>query len=169
MEAERPSERAASNHSYRKAHFYAALIQVLLAALSIAESFRFSYWDEMLGPGAGFVPRWLGIFWLPIASALLWQSRRAMPPEEGHTVMPEGRERRRLGLFILILTGLMLGFVPLGAIISVAAFVAISLKLFEEYTWRHAALTGTVMSGLLYLLFRTWLNVPLPRGILFFL
>lgn len=158
-----------TKRGYRKAHMYAALLQILLAAVSIAESFRFPYWEEFTGPGAGFVPLWLGIIWLPIAFGLLWQSRAVIPGEEAPVIMPQGKEARRLGAFALILVGFMVTFPYLGAIISVAAFVGVSLKLFEDYTWKNAAITGSIISVVLYLLFRTWLNVPLPKGVLFFL
>lgn len=151
----------------RRHHLILALIQLVLAGLSIVESFKFAYWDKLTGPGAAFIPFWLGVFWIPIAAILVWQSRRV--PRADADPIPRGTEGRRLLWFVLLISGLLGLFTFVGALLTIAAFVASALVLFEAYTWRKAAVTGGIISVAFYLLFRTWLGVALPKGLLFFL
>lgn len=158
----------AAQESVRRANLVAGLVQVCLAVYAIVESRKFPPGDAFQGPGAGFLPFWVGVVWLPVAVALIWQSRRRPAAGESPPI-PRGSEGRRLLLFVLLLAAFMVAFEPAGALISLTAFVTAALYLFEDYPWRRALLTGLAISGVLYLTFGTWLGVPLPRGPLFFL
>lgn len=148
----------------RRSNLAAAGLQVAAAVYVIVDALRFPYWDPQTGPGAGFLPMWLGGIWLVVAAGLAWQSRS--PLGEESSPVPAGTEGRRLASFIGILVVFAALFEPVGALLSVAAFTAALLWLFENYAWPRALVTGAVISAALYLIFATWLGVPLPRGLL---
>lgn len=160
--------RSPAGVAVRRASVVAAVVQMAAAAYVIADSVKFPYWDPQTGPGAGFLPLWIGGIWFVVAAALAWQGRAA--GGDGETApVPAGPEGRRLLAAAGMIVAFALLFEPLGALLSVAAFATAMLRLFERYPWRGALMTGAVISVVLYLVFATWLHVPLPRGVFFFL
>jgi hypothetical protein len=55
----------------------------------------------------------------------------------------------------------ILGFVP-----TVTLFVFVILFVLERYPLLKSILYGIIMSGAVFLIFRYWLDIDLPKGLL---
>ncbi|MGU4854554.1 tripartite tricarboxylate transporter TctB family protein, partial [Escherichia coli] len=66
-----------------------------------------------------------------------------------------------LAVFIVLL-----GINYLGMMIACCLFIIAWLKFLEQYSLKRASIIGLGTTVAIYLVFKVWLNVPLPTGIL---
>ena len=129
----------------------------------MSQALRLPYWQDY-APGSGFLPLWLSIVLIALVALLLLQShvRRVAGVV---VVAPRGATRHRrvlaiaLGLLVCVLVLEHVGFV-----LAVGGHLLFLLGLVER---RGVAQTSLVAAGTtltLFLLFHTWLGVPLPAG-----
>jgi hypothetical protein len=124
-----------------------------------------TYW-EGFAPGSGFLPMWLGIVLAALVALLLAKEGlriAAASPAPAPAPSVPGRHRR--------IAAIMLGLAVCAAALEFIGFVAAVggylLYLLAYVERRGAAQTALIAGGttaILYLLFHTWLGVPLPAG-----
>ena len=78
--------------------------------------------------------------------------------------MPAGKALLRLGLILLITAGLVFFMMKIGFVLAAFVFIALILIVLERYTILKGVLYSCILSGALFLIFRYWLNVDLPKG-----
>jgi putative tricarboxylic transport membrane protein len=81
-----------------------------------------------------------------------------------HASFPGGTERRQLLASIGALTGYYILTPYLGYTVSTLAVSTGLYRAMGSYRWPTAALIGCITTGALYLIFRVWLQEPLPTG-----
>lgn len=131
----------------------------LLGAAWVAGAFGYSYWSGF-APGSGFFPAWIGAVLLVLVGVFLFTSWRAAP-----AAVPSAPPA--FGRMAAIIAGLVACVALLewtGFVVAVTAYIAFLLRVVER---QGAAITigvslGTSLS--IFLIFRTWLGVPLPLG-----
>jgi putative tricarboxylic transport membrane protein len=113
------------------------------------------------GLGPAFLPFWTGI--LLVACGLWLCARPAADPEVS---WPASRAfgRAASGFILLLLYALALQ--PLGYLLSTAVFLVIAILLLEPIRPIRAFMIGIACAVFLFLIFRVWLRVPLPGGVL---
>jgi putative tricarboxylic transport membrane protein len=113
------------------------------------------------GLGPAFLPFWTGIV---LAACGLWLCAR--PPADPEVSWPasHGFARAACGFFLLLLYALALQ--PLGYLIGTSVFLVIAILLLEPARPTRAAMVGIACAIFLFLIFRIWLRVPLPGGVL---
>lgn len=142
-----------------------AFIGLGLSVWLIVESFKFDYMTTYT-PGPGFHPFWLGACLGLLSLALLVDTlRRGDDVKQEEKGMPR-TSLVRVGLILLFTAGLALSMTTLGFILTVILFVFLILFVLERYTLFKSILYSCIMSGTIFLIFRYWLNVNLPRGLL---
>ncbi len=119
---------------------------------------RLTYWDDF-APGSGFLPLWLGIALVALVALLLiTQSARPAPVSVAPT-----RHRRIAKIMLgLVVSAVALEFT--GFVVTIGGYLLYLLGYVERRGPAQTALVagGTTLS--LFLLFHTWLGVPLPTG-----
>lgn len=142
-----------------------AFICLVLSCWLVIESFNYDYTTDYT-PGPGFLPFWLGICLGLLSLFLLFDSiRRRDGKEEGkETKMPAGKALLRLGLILLITAGLVFFMMKIGFVLAAFVFIGLILIVLEKYTILKGVLYSVVLSAALFLIFRYWLNVDLPKG-----
>ncbi len=115
---------------------------------------------EVGNPGPGFLPLALAVLlvMLGIACAL-----RAVKARESKAVT---LAERKAVICVAALAGASLGFVPLGFVATVAAFLAVLFAVLAGLRWWTAALAGCAASLALWLMFDKALGLALPPGML---
>ena len=148
----------------RKGDRIFALIGLGLSFCLILESFRFDYMTTYT-PGPGFHPFWLGVC-LGLLSLFLLANTfwRKSGKEEDKKRMPGRNALSRVGLILFFTAGFALSMTGLGFVLTVAVFVFLLLFVLEHYTLFKSILYGIIMSGVVFVIFRYWLNVDLPKG-----
>lgn len=125
----------------------------------LTQASRLPYWQDF-APGSGFLPFWLSIVLVALVALLLVQQH-----VRGGVVAAPGpmRHRRVLAIGIgLMVCAVLLEYI--GFVVAIAGYLVFLLGLVER---RGAAQTALVAGGTtltLFLLFHTWLGVPLPAG-----
>jgi len=120
-------------------------------------------------PGSGWLPLILGIL-MALLSALLFVSARRRPASQDKNVeWPKGT-----GLInnVGILVGLALSVALLelmGYLISTFVFMLGMLFLLGRYNWKFATVMAAASTAILFWVFKVWLEIPLPPGLINFL
>ena len=141
-----------------------AIIGMGLSLWLILESLQFDYLSDF-GPGPGFEPFWLGVMLALLSITLLINTlRKKDDKEDDKPRLPGWKALGRLGVIILIMAGLALCMNTLGFILSVFIFVALILYVLEEVSILKSAFYGIMFSGFIFLVFRFWMNIDLPKG-----
>jgi putative tricarboxylic transport membrane protein len=113
------------------------------------------------GLGPAFLPFWTGIV---LAACGLWLCAR--PAAEPEVSWPGSRAFARAASGFLLLLLYALALQPLGYLISTAVFLVIAILLLEPVRPARAFMVGIACAAFLSLIFRVWLRVPLPGGVL---
>jgi LPXTG-motif cell wall-anchored protein len=141
----------------------AGLLLAFAAAFAAGALKFYRYWDET-GPGAAFLPFWLGLAMAALALLMLVRRRRGAAADPAWFPRGEGRNR------ILIVLGLTLAFVALlkvtGMIAGTALYLAFLIRLLGKHPWWLAVLVAAAAAGFNWLVFAHWLRVPFPQGML---
>ncbi len=120
-------------------------------------------------PGPGFLFFWTSIFLIVMSVVVLiraWSSMGAEEPEASIF----GKEKPRkivlvlLALFLYAIFMEMVGFIP----ITLLLFVYL-LGIIEKKGWFYTIFVSIGVTVTAYLIFETWLQSQLPKGILGFL
>ena len=69
-----------------------------------------------------------------------------------------------MGLILLITAVLAFLMTRLGFVLSSFVFIVLTLAILEKFKIVKSLLYGAVMSGAIFLIFRYWLEVDLPKG-----
>ena len=131
-----------------------AFFFVAIGVVWIARAVRLPLW-EGFAPESGFLPLIYGILLAVLAAAValqLWFS----PPAEG-------TENLRKPLVVMGALIAAVAALPLaGFVISVFALLLFLYAVVERLRLLPAGIASAAITGALYLIFRTWLGVPLP-------
>lgn len=135
-------------------------ILLLLALASLAEGIR--TWDRM--GETGFMPVIVGSIFTLLSLRLL---TRKPHPEKNHLIsLPNKMAWLRLGLTFVTFIAYTLTVPWIGYPAATALFFAGLLRATGKVRWRLALIYGAVTSASTYVIFKIWLNMPLPAGIL---
>lgn len=109
-------------------------------------------WDGF-APASGFMPLWYGIILVALAAAVALTAQKM--PEE-----PVGKALVVLAVVAATIVGLkLIGFAPAIFLMMLALFIAV-----EKLPPIRSVAAALAVTAVLFLVFRTWLGVPLPRG-----
>lgn len=138
-------------------------IMVLLGILAIVEGVRLHALRTEMVAGAVVGDDTFPLI-VGVALLLLGGAAAFVRLPSATVTIPRGAVRARMLWGLGLLAGYWLilpyvGYTGSTALVSVGLFRAMG-----GYRWRGALLLGTVITGLLYLLFRVWLLQPLPTG-----
>ena len=147
----------------KKADRIFAIICLGLSGWLIQESFKYDYMT-MYTPGPGFHPFWLGICLGLLSLYLLFDTFRRREVKEEQSYLPGKKGLIRVGLILLITAVLALLMTRLGFVLSSFLFIVLTLFILEKFKIGKSLFYGAVMSGTIFLIFRYWLEVDLPKG-----
>jgi putative tricarboxylic transport membrane protein len=113
------------------------------------------------GLGPAFLPFWTGIV---LAACGLWLCARSDADPDVSWPASRGFARAAAGFVLLLLYALALQ--PLGYLVSTAGFLVVGILLLEPVRRTRALVVGVASAAFLFLIFRVWLRIPLPGGVL---
>ncbi len=114
-------------------------------------------------PGPGFFPFWLSILLLLVALVILWQGIKGKPGETKGS-LKWGRVILALGaIFIYALVLEQIGY-----LICTFVLMTFLLIMMGKKAWWFAPSVSAVITLASYVLFKVWLEVLLPRGLIGF-
>ena len=141
--------------SVSKGELTLALVFAALGGLWIAKAARMPLW-EGFAPDSGFLPLIYGVLLAGLAAAVLVQvlARRTAP---------DPADDLRKPLLVLAALSAAVAALPFaGFAVSVFALLLVLYAMVERLPWLPSTVVSAAMTGALYLVFKTWLGVPLP-------
>jgi putative tricarboxylic transport membrane protein len=126
-------------------------------------------WRMKLGqfhnPGPGFLPFWAGLVLAGGALAVMAGALRRAPGEERSFWADRSRRPKVfLTLGCILVYGILLE--PLGFLLTTFLGMGFLFRVIEPQRWPTVLLGALVSAVGAYLLFHTWLQVELPKGVL---
>jgi hypothetical protein len=131
-----------------------ALVFVVTGGLWIARAARMPMW-EGFAPDSGFLPLIYGILLAGLALAAVSQILAGGP-------VAVQEEIRKPLLVLAALTAAVAALPMAGFAISVFLLLLFLYRFVERLPLLNALLVSAATTGALYLVFKTWLGVPLP-------
>jgi hypothetical protein len=130
-----------------------ALFFAALGALWIARAAGMTLWDGF-APGSGFMPLWYGVILIALSGAI------AFLAVEKRLEEPVGK-----GLVLLAVIGAtIVGFSLAGFAPSIFLMLLVLFAAVERLPLARSVVVAAGVTAVLFLIFRTWLKVPLPSG-----
>jgi len=145
--------------------FISSLIGLGLGLYWVTMGIIYGFWEET-GPSSGFTPVVFGLIVTVSSVALFWQSLRSKKDKKQIIT-----KRELLGLFKICLAVCIVIFcvTRLGTFTSLGLLLVIGIKVISSsYAWLMAICAGAGITVVLYLVFKVWLMVPLPQGLIGF-
>jgi hypothetical protein len=140
--------------SVDKGELVLALVFAALAALWIAKGATMPLWQGF-APDSGFLPLIYGVLLFVLAAAVLVQLLGARHARPGEAI-----RKPLVILGALVATVAALPFA--GFSISVCALLLFLYAAVERLSMLPSVVVSGATTGVLYLIFKTWLGVPLP-------
>lgn len=131
-----------------------ALAFLALGGLWVAKGAGMSLW-EGFAPDSGFLPLIYGVLLSGLSLAVLAQVLAGRP-------VPAGESIRKPLVVLAALTAAVTALPWVGFAISVFALLLFLYAIVERLPWLTATIVSAATTGALYLVFKTWLGVPLP-------
>ena len=134
-----------------------ALFFALLGGLWIAAAARMPLWQGFI-PQSGFIPLWYGISLFALAAAII--ARLLLEKDPQTKEEPIGKPLVVLAALAASIVGLdLIGFAPAVFLLLLVLFAAV-----ERLPMLRSLAVAATVTAVLFLIFRTWLKVPLPVG-----
>jgi len=112
------------------------------------------------GPGAGYFPLRIGLLLIGVAALLALRQVLAAAPGP----FAEAGAMRRVGALLLPTAAFGVAVAPLGAYLPMVVYLLWMARRGARAGWPIALLVAIGMPVALFLLFETWLGVPLAKG-----
>ena len=142
----------------KNAAIWAGAVLLVFSAVLFQQSLQLDYYNP-LGPGPGFLPRWLAGLLFVVSLLYIIDSLKGERIELSH-LLPKGGARRDIALMLIglcLFAGLVeyVGFV-------IAATQLVFLMTVRKFKWYYALPAAIFVAVLLLLAFQTLLGVSLP-------
>ncbi len=143
-------------------------IIVLAFSLALMEGSRRLPPSATFGPGAGFLPFWLGALMAVLSILLLVNACRQPVAAADKALFPNRRVLIPVGATIGSLAAYILVLDRLGFLLGTGLLTAFLLGVVEREKWPTAVLVAVLNSVGLYVVFHVLLGVSLPKSVLGF-
>jgi len=146
----------------KKAEMITGVVLLILSGLVIWNSLEMPP-SASFGPGAGFLPFWLGVLLAVLATILFvsaWRSQSA-----GKDSQPVFPGKQALFAIALVLVGLAVYILiidVLGYVVDTFLFVVFLVKVVEREPWALSLKLAVAATAGLFIIFRVLLKITLP-------
>lgn len=137
-----------------------ALLPAAVGALFLVLSVRLGV-GSVTQPGPGLWPFIVSLLITVLSGGLLVQA--LLRPVRGG-VLVRGAGKPAAGFALVAAYALVMG--RIGYLVSTVALLAVWIRFIGGRPWRTAVLVAVLAAAASYVVFRHWLGVPLPAGVL---
>ena len=139
-------------------------IIVLIFSLAVMEGSRRLPPSATFGPGAGFLPFWLGVLMAILSLLLIGQASRQPGTAMSKAMFPNRQALIPVGAAIGSLAAYILVLERLGFLLGTAFLTAFLLGVVGREKWLTSVLVAVLNSVGLYVVFQVLLGVSLPKN-----
>lgn len=151
----------------RRADVTGGVITVLFGVFAVTQAAKLDYWSRF-GPGPGFIPLWSSIIILSGGILLVLQGFRKKPTAARTVTNDKTRGLITVGVVIglTMVAAVLMSY--LGFAASMFLYVLVLIGGIGRHRWYVAVCSAALTAISFYVVFATWLQVPLPKGVLGF-
>jgi putative tricarboxylic transport membrane protein len=131
-----------------------ALVFIALGVLWIVRAATMPLW-EGFAPASGFMPLWYGVILVVLAGAI---AVRLFVDQDQRPEEPVGKPL----VVLALVAATIVGFGLAGFSISIFLLLLVLFVVVERLPIARSVLVAAGTTAVLYLVFKTWLGVPLP-------
>jgi putative tricarboxylic transport membrane protein len=136
------------------------IVVAAFALLAIVSNYKLGAgWAED-GPQAGYFPMRMGIAILLASIVVVVQALR----KNDRTAFLEHAQAKLVAVVLLPLVVYISAVQFIGIYVASALFIGIFMCLVGKFSWYRSALTGVIISLVLFWIFEIMFTVPLPKG-----
>jgi putative tricarboxylic transport membrane protein len=148
----------------KKAEMIAGIVLLVLSGAVIWAATEMPP-SATFGPGAGFLPFWLGIVLAILATILIVTAWHRQPTrEDGAPVFP-GKQALTTIVLVLVGLGVYIELIEvLGYILDTFLFVVYLVKVVEKQKWPLSLAVAVCTAGGLFVIFQLLLQIILPSN-----
>lgn len=128
-----------------------ALALIALGGLWIVRAATMPLWDGF-APGSGFMPLWYGVILIGLSAAVIAFSTDKKLEE------PVGKPL----VVLVVVAATILGLSLVGFLVSIFLLLLVLFLVVERLPPARSLVVAAGTTAVLYLVFKTWLGVPLP-------
>jgi putative tricarboxylic transport membrane protein len=143
-------------------------IITLIFSVAVMEGGRRMPPSNTFGPGAGFLPFWLGVILALLSILLFVNARRQADGTADRSPFPNKKSMLSIALTTGSLAAYNFLIEPLGFLVSTVLLSAFLLGVVERERWHVTALVAVANAIGLYIIFQVLLGVGLPKNALGF-
>jgi putative tricarboxylic transport membrane protein len=146
-----------------RAELIGAWAVLLLGLFIVVFSIPLKYYTD-LGPGAGFLPFWIGVGVIVGGIIeVIKVFRMKQRTEMGTFLQP----RSKLGFQMLILIFITFLLFPLmGFSVALALCTAAAMRIIGKHKIMTCGITAVISAIFIHIVFANWLDIPLPMGMI---
>jgi putative tricarboxylic transport membrane protein len=146
-----------------RAEFIGAGVVLLLGLFIVVFSIPLKYYTD-LGPGAGFLPFWIGVgITVGGVVEVVKVFRMKARTEMGAFLQPRSKLAFQM-LVLIFITFLLFPFV--GFSVGLALCTAAAMRIIGKHKIVTCGLTALVSAIFIHVVFAQWLDIPLPMGMI---
>jgi len=148
----------------KKAEMITGVFLLVLSGLVVWQALEMPP-SATFGPGAGFLPFWLGILLAVLATILFVSAwRREMTAKEDAPVFPGKQALFTIALVLSALGGYILLIEVVGYVVDTFLFVLFLVKVVEREKWPLALMLAVATTAGLFITFQILLKITLPSN-----
>jgi putative tricarboxylic transport membrane protein len=151
----------------KRADIISVVVWITLGVVVLKDSLKLSYLAEY-GPGAGFLPFWLGVAIIIGAVGIVLESLFLRTGGE-KLILPSKIAGRQLVLVIVALLGFVFLIERAGFSLSVGLLFLFLLGVVEHRGWFFSLVMAGVSGGIFWFIFERLFQMNLPAGFLEYL
>jgi len=148
----------------KKAEINAAIVFLILSGYVIWEASQMPP-SATFGPGAAFLPFWLGVILALLATILLVSAVRRPATEKDRTQVFPGKQALFSIAGVMVGLGAYISLIEiLGYLVDTFLFVLFLMKVVERERWRLSLIVSVCTTVGLFVMFQLLLRIALPSN-----
>ncbi|TSA48574.1 MAG: tripartite tricarboxylate transporter TctB family protein [Deltaproteobacteria bacterium] len=149
----------------KKAEMITGVFLLVLSGFAIQEAWRMPS-SATFGPGAGFLPFWLGVLLAVLATILFVSAWRSQATEKDSKPVFPGKQALFAITSVLVgLAGYILLIEVLGYLVDTFLFIVFLMKTVEHEKWPLTLMVAVSTTAVLFITFQFLLRITLPSNI----
>jgi putative tricarboxylic transport membrane protein len=148
----------------KKADMITGVVLLALSGFVIQEAWRMPS-SATFGPGAGFLPFWLGILLAVMASILFVTAWRRQATEIDNNSIFPGKQALLAITFVLVGLAVYIFLIEvLGYLVDTFLFIVFLMKAVEREKWPLTLMVAVSTTAVLFITFQILLQITLPSN-----